>query len=246
MNIKQTFFCIFFTTVTVWGSPAVWTSSDGREATMTLVRVTELDGKLTGMFRMLNGQTATLPEEKLAASEKPRLQAKLDEQKAKLAEEQDKKEAEERAELDKVFPVIKNKVEVGAGTRMKSLKDFQPPEKYYLFYSTASWCGPCQKFTPSLVEFYNKYQKTHGDIFEVILLSSDRTEEAQAQYTKSKKMEWPQLAMDDARKLKDKFNIKSPGIPSLTLTDNEGNILLSHTEGYTNVMNKFGKMLDAE
>ena len=49
------------------------------------------------------------------------------------------------------------------GKSLKSFKDLKKPSKYYVFYYTASWCGPCQQFTPSLVDFY---EKNKNDNFE--------------------------------------------------------------------------------
>jgi thiol-disulfide isomerase/thioredoxin len=53
----------------------------------------------------------------------------------------------------------------------------------------ASWCPPCQAFTPRLVEFYTKYAK-EGKL-EIIFISSDRTVESfQSYYSK---MPWLSL-----------------------------------------------------
>jgi nucleoredoxin len=42
--------------------------------------------------------------------------------------------------------------------------------EYVLLYFSASWCPPCQSFTPILAELYQKYQNT----MEIIYISSDR------------------------------------------------------------------------
>ena len=44
----------------------------------------------------------------------------------------------------------------------------------------ASWCGPCRRENPNVVEAYNKYRKskfTSGKGFEVLSISLDRKKE---------------------------------------------------------------------
>ena len=48
-------------------------------------------------------------------------------------------------------------------------------------YFSASWCPPCQKFTPILTEFYNAAKEAKCG-FEVVFVSSDRGTEEFEQY----------------------------------------------------------------
>jgi thiol-disulfide isomerase/thioredoxin len=62
----------------------------------------------------------------------------------------------------------------------KSGQDAQPSSKnpnLIGLYFSASWCPPCKTFTPLLTEFYNTAKKTCPDEFEIIFVSSDRTQE---------------------------------------------------------------------
>jgi len=98
----------------------------------------------------------------------------------------------------------------------------QIPNKYYIFYYTASWCPPCQKFTPSLVQFYN--QNKNND-FEIVLISSDKSEADMTRYAVAKKMPWPQLKFDKVSSFKQAFPNGLRGIPGIMVTDLEGNII---------------------
>ena len=71
----------------------------------------------------------------------------------------------------------------------ESVSSDQLKNKYIGLYFSASWCGPCRKFTPKLVEFRNRFQ----DDFEVILIGADGSAKAQANYMKKYSMPW--LAM---------------------------------------------------
>ena len=71
----------------------------------------------------------------------------------------------------------------------ESVSSNQLKNKYIGLYFSASWCGPCRKFTPRLVEFRNRFQ----DDFEVILIGADGSAKAQANYMKKYSMPW--LAM---------------------------------------------------
>ena len=63
--------------------------------------------------------------------------------------------------------------------------------KYVGLYFSASWCGPCRAFTPSLIKFRNE----HRAEFEVVLVGADGSSRAQANYMRKYKMPW--LAMQN-------------------------------------------------
>jgi nucleoredoxin len=48
-------------------------------------------------------------------------------------------------------------------------------------YFSASWCPPCQRFTPIFIDFYNA-AKEAGCGFEVVFVSSDSNAEEFEQY----------------------------------------------------------------
>jgi nucleoredoxin len=58
-----------------------------------------------------------------------------------------------------------------------ALTSIQGPGKVIAVYFSAHWCPPCRNFTPKLAKFYNNVkQSQNGGKFEMIFLSSDKTE----------------------------------------------------------------------
>jgi len=204
-----------------------WTRSDGKTAELELLSTSGSGDARTGEFRMRDGRKV-----RLAASALSEADARL------LAEWSPSASAAEAAPSSgppAVFdPVLDGNLVRFDGKSLKPMKDFRKPEKYYLFYYTASWCGPCQKFTPSLVEFYNKH-KPGDDRFELVLVSSDEDEDAMEEYARDKRMPWPQLKLSKAADFKKKFKHPGRGIPNLVLTDTEGNLIKLSYEGDTYV-----------
>lgn len=43
-------------------------------------------------------------------------------------------------------------------------------------YFSAKWCGPCQAFTPKLIDFYNQVN-VNGKQLEIIYVSGDSDED---------------------------------------------------------------------
>ena len=95
--------------------------------------------------------------------------------------------------------------------------------KMVALYFSASWCGPCRKFTPELVRFYKRVSKKSN--FELILVGCDRTSEAMMNYMKRYSMPWLAVPFDDSQssELKREFNIR--GIPTLIVLDSNGRII---------------------
>lgn len=212
-----------------------WTNKEGKSVKLSLVKVTQADGQDQGDFKMLNGRTVTLKATDLSDSDASRLAA------WKPAETPSVTTASVfDSQLNGNLVVLKDKDLVPLG-------DFVKPTKYYLFYYTASWCGPCQKFTPSLVEFYNANKPANNE-FEVVLISSDNNEESMTGYAVSKKMPWPQLKLAKIAGFRKEFNHPGTGIPNLVLTDTEGKLLkTSYVDGKymgpASVMNYLGTLL---
>jgi thiol-disulfide isomerase/thioredoxin len=195
-----------------------WTRNDGKTAELELISVTESDGEKAGEFKTRGGQKVTLKSSVLSEAD------------AKLLAEWKPETAAAPAGAASVFDdVLDGNLVKLSGKSLKPFKDLKKPSKYYLFYYTASWCGPCQKFTPALVDFYN--QKKNGE-FEAVLVSSDRDEDAMENYSVEKKMPWPQLKLSKVEKFKREFKHPGTGIPNLVLCDLEGKLIkTSYVDG---------------
>lgn len=90
-------------------------------------------------------------------------------------------------------------------------------------YFSGSWCGPCLRFTPNLVDIYQEISGNNGFDFEVVFISSDRDEESFNGYFG--KMPWlsvPFSELETRKSLKDLFKVK--GIPFLVILDQTGRV----------------------
>jgi nucleoredoxin len=97
-------------------------------------------------------------------------------------------------------------------------------KKLIAFYFSAHWCGPCRKFTPQLVEYYNRVVAQHPE-FEIVFYSFDKTPDAMEGYMRDMQMPWPAI---DYQKLTEKQVVTQKAgdaIPSLVLVDATGKVL---------------------
>lgn len=107
-------------------------------------------------------------------------------------------------------------------------------KKWILFYFSAHWCAPCRKFTPQLVEYYNRVVAQHPE-FEIIFYSFDKSASAMETYMREMNMPWPAI---DYQKLQAKEVLKKSageGIPSLVLVDQTGKVISTTYVGKQNL-----------
>jgi len=184
-----------------------WTNKEGKTAELELIRVFEKDGEKAGEFKMRTGKTVSLQASGLSGESAGRLAAW--EPPAPVVED-------EPSVFDEVLDGNLVKLE---GKSLKKFPLSERPEKYYVFYYTASWCGPCHRFTPSLVKFYEKHK---NDNFEIVLITSDSDEDAMEEYAAEKKMPWPQLKLRKVAAFKKQFKHGVTGIPSVIVCKLDG------------------------
>jgi len=188
-----------------------WTNKEGKTAQLDLVEVIgDADAK-EGVFKMRNGRNVNIK------------QADLTEADAKRLAEWKPAAPEAPAGEPSVFDeVLDGNLVILDGKKFAKHELTAKPTKYYVFYYTASWCPPCQAFTPSLVDFY---EKNKNENFELVLITSDDSEDAMEGYAKDKKMPWPQLKQSKAASFKKSFDHGVNGIPSVIVCDLEGKIV---------------------
>jgi thiol-disulfide isomerase/thioredoxin len=217
MKTRSILLTAAFMTGTLHAEFRTWSNKDGKPATLDLIAKSGEGDVVKGTFRMRNGKTVDLSVADLSDTD------------ALLLKEW--KPAAAAVGAASVFDdtLDGNLVKLDG----KSLKKYEldnKPTKYYLFYYTASWCGPCHKFTPSLVKFYDA-NKPSSDEFEIVLITSDRDEKAMEGYAKEMGMNWPQLKLSKAGKFQKEFKHPGTGIPNLVLTDLEGKLIKTSYEG---------------
>jgi thiol-disulfide isomerase/thioredoxin len=92
----------------------------------------------------------------------------------------------------------------------------------------ASWCGPCRKENPNVVEAYNKYRKTkfkNGKGFEVFSVSLDRDEAQWKSAIKADGLIWKSHVWDKANVAGKAYGVQF--IPSGFLINGEGIVVAS-------------------
>jgi nucleoredoxin len=97
-------------------------------------------------------------------------------------------------------------------------------KKLIALYFSAHWCGPCRKFTPELVAYYNRVAPQHPE-FEVIFFSADRSPFAMQTYMQEANMPWPAI---DYAKIESKAALRryaGKGIPCLVVVDENGKVV---------------------
>ncbi|KAK6116506.1 hypothetical protein DH2020_049744 [Rehmannia glutinosa] len=119
-------------------------------------------------------------------------------------------------------------------------------------YFSASWCGPCQRFTPDLVEVYNELVQNNK--FEIVFVSGDEDNESFDAYFS--KMPWLAVPFSDSETreaLDELFSVS--GIPHLVILDENGKLLTSEgvqviqeygSEGYPFTSKRIEKLKEQE
>jgi len=123
-------------------------------------------------------------------------------------------------------------------SNMVRLSDFKG--KYVLVDFWASWCGPCRKENPNLVEVYQKY---HSKSFDIIGISLDDNRKSWLDAIKQDKLSWPQLSdlksFDNA--VARQFSIHA--VPSNFPLNPDGIVIEKNLKG-KELNNVLGKLLE--
>ena len=122
-------------------------------------------------------------------------------------------------------------VQLKDGSISRYNDDALESKKWIALYFSASWCGPCRKFTPQLVEYYNRVAPQHPEL-ELILVSSDRSAFNMESFMRNMQIPWPAI---DFPKLQGKDGIMQfagKGIPCLVIVNAKGDVIAnSYVDG---------------
>jgi thiol-disulfide isomerase/thioredoxin len=138
---------------------------------------------------------------------------------ASLKKQDEAKRIQEALVLGAKFPDFNEKDLTGSPLSIANYKG-----KVVLIDFWATWCGPCVRDLPSVLEVYHKY---HDKGFEIIGISLDRQQDKAKleNFIKEKNMPWQQFYDGGywTNKLSTKYGVNS--IPATYLLDGEGKIL---------------------
>lgn len=119
------------------------------------------------------------------------------------------------------------------------LSDYVGKGKVVLIDFWASWCGPCRREMPNLVETYAKYKDKN---FEIVGVSLDQDATAWKDAIKKLNMTWPQMSDLKYWQSEGAQLYAVTGIPHTVLIDGEGTIIARGLHG-EDLQNKVAEAL---
>ena len=144
------------------------------------------------------------------------------------------------AGIDKLMARLENLKKVAVGKKftdfemkdvkgdMRKLSDYVGQGKVVLIDFWASWCPPCRKETPKLVELYKQYK---GKGFEIVGISLDSKQDAWEKGIKDLNITWPQLSDLQGWKNGGAAIYSVNSIPHTILVDKDGTIIAKNIHG---------------
>ncbi len=109
----------------------------------------------------------------------------------------------------------------------EALSSYAGKGKYVLLDFWASWCGPCMKEMPTLLEAYQLYK---GKNFEIVGVSLDQDKDAWLNTVQKMNITWPQLSdLQGCREATRPYVVM--GIPHTVLIDPQGTIIEKDLRG---------------
>ena len=103
-------------------------------------------------------------------------------------------------------------------------------KKFVALYYSAHWCGPCRKFTPQLVDYYNRIAAAQPE-FELIFVSADRSRSGWETYIREAKMPWLAIDYDTLQNFAGVRQLGGSSIPSLIVLDAGSQLVASSYDG---------------
>lgn len=121
-------------------------------------------------------------------------------------------------------PVVK------AVKKMKKVKGrLNAKADYFIYLFSASWCGPCCREMPEIVEQY-KDMKKDGRV-EIILMGKDETPDGVKSFMKQFNMKFYAVMADDKNATKVPGFTNPSGIPNCTVVDRYGRVITAGHPG---------------
>lgn len=131
-----------------------------------------------------------------------------------------------------IAKALRNRLQVLQGEKLATFDIGTRPEPdIYLVYFGALWCGPCVRFSPTLVAAYQELKRTAGDRFELVFVSSDNSGREQLDYVKKVGMPWPLLKFSSVGGVSLIERWKGRGIPCLVALTREGDVIFHSYRG---------------
>jgi len=217
--------CLLFSLVTA--SARDWTNASGKTIQADLVEVKGTATAQIVVLKTAGGQTYNVSVNQLSAADQAFLKEQAAAGKPSIAAPAEKQAPSKFKEM------LDGKLVALNGKRVGKYEMAEEPT-HYAFYFSAHWCPPCRAFTPKLVSFYNE-QAGKKKQFEIILVSSDNSEDEMEEYIKTESMPWPAIAYRSLERMKEIQKYSGNGIPCLVLVDREGKVLSHSYEGQTYV-----------
>lgn len=105
---------------------------------------------------------------------------------------------------------------------------------FYIYLSSASWCGPCNAEMPHVVEQYAKMREL-GTV-ELVLISADRTQDAAKGFAERYNATFPVLNPSSLKGQLPPGYTAPQGIPNAIIVDKEGTVIRN---GHGNIVQQW-------